>query len=80
MLLCKAYNLNTSNRMTKIDLCATLKKSIEEQDKMSNSAVLTAEAAETVPSREISFVQSTSTSIEDIASPSPSQGGNSHSM
>lgn len=77
MRLCKAYNLNVSNRMKKNELCASLKTSIQDHDtcKMPNSAILTAETEKIVT--ETASVQSPSTSLEDIPSPGPSKGGNS---
>lgn len=80
MQLCKAYNLSISNRMKKNELCASLKKSIQDQDKMPNSAILTInEAVEKVTFKETSSAQSQSTSLEDV-SPGPSGGGNSNSV
>lgn len=75
MRLCKAYNLNVSNRMKKNELCASLKTSIQDHDtrKMPNSAILTSETEKTVT--ETASVQSPSTSLEDIPSPGPSEGG-----
>lgn len=69
MRLCKAYNLNVSNRMKKNELCASLKTSIQNHDtfKMPNSAILTAETEKTVTG--------TASSDEDIPSPGPSEGG-----